>query len=60
MAKINLEVSKGWTKRVFITVLFTTQKTRKQPECPMVGDQLESGSIQLNECSAVTKYYYYK
>lgn len=42
MAEINLEVSKGWTKKVSITVLFTIEKTRKQPECPMVGDWLES------------------
>lgn len=41
MAKINLEVIKGWTKRVFITVLFTIEKTMKQPERPMVGDWLE-------------------
>lgn len=45
--KIILDVSKDGTARLFITILFTLEKNRKQPKCPTVGDWLEEWSSSI-------------
>lgn len=45
--KIILDVSKDGTARLFITILFTLEKNRKQPKCPTVGDWLGEWSSSI-------------